>query len=83
LTGRRHLLNIIGNEIRYTVASPSHVQPNIYDTKGAIVQRLVNGKQKAGAHAIQPDKNLRIAQGLYLCRMKTGNKVYSGKVLIK
>ena len=59
--------------------------PIIYAMTGREVRTLVAGRQAAGAHTVwwdgRDDAARRLSAGLYLCRMTTGNRSASEKLL--
>ena len=67
--------------IGFTIPQTDHVQLNLYDLTGNIVNRIVNEVMTAGHHNIQVDLQ-RIPEGIYYYELKTGD--FSGvKKLIK
>ena len=67
--------------IRFTIASSSHVQLQVFDMLGRVVATLVNGQKPAGTYAVNFDAS-RLATGMYLYRLASGNNVQVKKMML-
>ncbi len=67
-----------------SVAELKNVEINIYDIQGNLVKRLANDVLSPGRHYINwkgnNDANNPVASGIYLYRIKYGDKQYLGKM---
>lgn len=67
--------------IRYGLPEEANIRLEVYNVLGQRVATLVNGQQTAGYHSIQFDGS-RLASGLYIYRLTTGNRVVSRKMML-
>jgi hypothetical protein len=67
--------------IEYTLATPSIVQLEIYNTLGEIVAQPVNGSRAAGTHSVVFDAG-DLASGIYFYQLTAGNKSVSQKMVL-
>lgn len=59
-----------GTRITFELPMRSSVQLTVYDLNGRMIERLVQGEKEAGRYTIHwAPQNLRIASGVYLCRL--------------
>ena len=60
--------------IRYHLPQPSHIKLVIYDVKGQLVQKLVQGEKSAGYHEIfwngRNSSGQKVAAGIYIYRIE-------------
>jgi hypothetical protein len=67
--------------IEYTLAAPSTVQLEIYNTLGEIVAQPVDGTRAAGAHSVVFDAG-DLASGVYLYRLTAGSNSVTQKMVL-
>ena len=71
-------------EIRYTLASATHVRISIYDLMGRRVKTLTNKKQSAGTYTViwdgTDDVGRRIPEGNYYTVINAASKEYRQKI---
>ena len=64
--------------IDFTLSKSSNVKINVYNLKGQLIRRLVNGSLPSGSHSkIWDGKNQtgqQVASGVYLYELKAGNR---------
>lgn len=72
--------------ISYDLVAATTVELDIFDLKGALVRRLVNGAVPAGRHKVawngQDEAGLRVASGTYFARFKAGSHHDVKKVMM-
>jgi len=72
--------------IRITLNKASRVQANIYNIKGQKITTLNNGLLKSGKNQFtwncRDDNNNRVGSGIYLLKVKTGNKAQTIKMML-
>jgi flagellar hook assembly protein FlgD len=72
--------------IRYDVPAAGAVTLRIYDIGGRLVRTLVNGVQSAGLKSVRWDgtnnDGLRIASGVYFCRMTAAGFAETQKIVL-
>jgi len=68
--------------ISFTLSSPSSVSLRVFDTEGRQVAVLLNGVQEAGTHRVRWEAGDN-ASGIYLCRLETGGKRETIKMLLQ
>jgi hypothetical protein len=65
--------------LRYTLASPSTVRLRVYDARGALVRRLVDGTRAAGSHEIawdgRNDGGIALPSGVFFAELESGAEV--------
>ncbi len=67
--------------IAYTLQKPGFVSLKVYDILGREVAALVNGYQQANNYTVNFDAG-RLASGIYLYKLKTGDFVQTKKMLL-
>jgi PKD repeat protein len=67
--------------ISYSIPRSERVTLKIYDALGRTVATLVDDVMHEGKYEVRFDGN-NLASGLYLCRIMTGNKTRTGKMLL-
>jgi len=72
--------------IHYSLASQGHVELNIYDVAGRLVEELTRGTQSAGPHAAVWNGTDRqgspVASGVYFVRMASTGQVFTKKMIL-
>lgn len=72
--------------IHFTLPESTPATLNIYDLMGRKVATLINGHHTAGTHEIRwdgrDDGGARLASGLYLVRLKAGERVQTSRLTI-
>lgn len=72
--------------IYFNLATPSNVHIAIYDVQGRIIQNLTDDKYNAGKHRIlwngKNDSNLRVASGVYICKIRTNTESRTQKIVL-
>jgi predicted outer membrane repeat protein len=72
--------------IGFDVAEAGFVDLSVYDVRGRLVNKLVEGPMQAGSYYIDwdglDDAGGRVGCGLYFLRLETGAEVATGKVMI-
>lgn len=75
-----------GTQIRFTLAKPSEVELFVLNVRGQRVRTLVSGMQPAGSRVIGWDgrgpSGRRLASGIYLLVLRTGDRTFTRKVLL-
>ncbi|MCD4664652.1 MAG: T9SS type A sorting domain-containing protein, partial [Bacteroidales bacterium] len=73
--------------ITYNLDSYSKVNLSISDSNGKVIKTLIDKKQYQGTHKIVWDTNDAgnnpVLSGIYICKLKIGNKKISNKIIIK
>ena len=67
--------------IRYGTSQPQHVTLAVYDVLGRRVRMLIDRFQPAGTYQVQFDAR-GLADGVYFCRLKSGERHAMRKMLI-
>jgi len=67
--------------ISYSLANDEFVQLSIYDVRGHLVERLIDGHQPAGDHVVTWDARGN-PSGVYFCRLKAGVFVSTQKLVV-
>lgn len=67
--------------ISYSLASDDFVQLSIYDVRGHLVERLIDGREHAGDHVVKWDAR-RSPSGVYFYRLKAGAFVSTRKLVV-
>ncbi len=83
-------LTVVANSItgilHYEISSPSQVNIELYDLRGALVNTPLREYQSAGQYEINwPRKNDQgqvLASGMYFYRITAGDAICSGKVVL-
>jgi len=72
--------------IAYRLPDPAPVGLTIYNLAGQHVATLARGERGAGVHALhwdgRDDAGGRLASGVYLCRLRAGARLRTGKLLL-
>jgi hypothetical protein len=68
--------------IRYTLPARGHVTLRVYDLQGRAVAALVDGIEEAGSRSAVLDTG-RLASGLYLCRLQSGDRSVTRKLVVQ
>jgi hypothetical protein len=68
-------------KIDYTLPEKSNVSLKVYDMLGREVANLVNATQEAGNHTVNFNAS-KLASGLYISTLKSGNNVMSKKMML-
>jgi hypothetical protein len=65
---------------------PSAVKMDVYDIRGSHVRTLVNVVESPGTHSVvwdsKDDYGMRVASGIYLCKIQMGNIVRVNRMLL-
>jgi hypothetical protein len=84
--GRSDRATLRGTEIRYTLRQDAHVQLAVYDIRGRLVRRVVDGVQPRGEHSVawdgRDDHGSLVVSGIYLYRVATGRFAETGKLIV-
>jgi len=67
--------------INYELRNADFVELNVYNIQGQKIATLINNKQKAGAHTVSFNA-AGLPSGTYIYRLKAGNEVRYGKMLL-
>jgi hypothetical protein len=67
--------------VNFTMARNARVNLSIYNSKGALVNTVVNSMMQSGKQHIAID-NSKFGNGIYYCRIKTGNSSSIRKFII-
>jgi hypothetical protein len=67
--------------LRFDLPVGSHVNLQIFDISGRLVETLVNGQREAGQHEVTFDAS-KLASGMYLYRISAGEYQASGKMVL-
>lgn len=72
--------------IQYTIEKGGIAEVTVYDVSGRVVRTLVNSFVPAGIHEViwdgRNDSGVRVASGLYLCRLRAGGIVETRKLIL-
>jgi hypothetical protein len=72
--------------IQYTLEKGGATEIIVYDVNGRLVRTLVSGYAPAGVHEViwdgRNDSGNRVASGLYLYRLRTGDVVETRKMIL-
>jgi hypothetical protein len=75
-----------GTCLTFDLPQPSRVILEIFDLPGRRVRTLVDGTFPAGSHRVDwngcDDAAVRVPTGVYLCRLKSGERTYIQKVTL-
>ena len=62
------------------------VELSIYDVRGQLVRRLVDGRREAGTHSVTwfgtSEDGRRVASGVYLAQFKAGQVVQTQRLML-
>ncbi|HEX2788780.1 MAG TPA: T9SS type A sorting domain-containing protein [Ignavibacteria bacterium] len=67
--------------IKFDIPKTSNVQLEVFDISGKLVAALVNEQLNSGQYTIKFDAG-GLSSGIYVYRMRTGDVVYSNKMLL-
>jgi M6 family metalloprotease-like protein len=72
--------------VSFTLAAETDVEIGMYDSRGALVRKLVDGTQPAGGYGVEWDgrdlAGQRVASGVYFVRMRAGELESMRKVIL-
>ena len=72
--------------VAYTAGKGGMVEITVYDVSGRLVRTLVNQFVPAGVREVvwdgRSDSGVRVASGLYFCRLRTGDVVETKKMVL-
>jgi flagellar hook assembly protein FlgD len=72
--------------VRFSISRAGPVRLAIYNTLGQRVVVLAAGEQEAGVHVLRwdgrDDRGAPVASGVYLCRLQTGEREQTRKLLL-
>ena len=72
--------------IPFTLGERGHVTLQVYNTLGQHITTLADAVYSAGSHSVvwngRNAEGMRVASGIYICRMETGTFVKSMKMLV-
>lgn len=72
--------------IAYYLSGRAHVTLDVYDARGRLVARLVNGRDQIGSHDVEWDgrdsSGKAAASGVYFYRLRAGSLVQSKKMIL-
>lgn len=70
----------------FSIQQDTFVELDIYNTKGQHIRTLLNNRMSAGEHAIiwdgRANTGERVASGVFVVQMKSGNRVLSQKIAL-
>ena len=67
--------------VRYELPTAARVSLAIYDVRGRLVERLVEGEQPAGRHEVLFEPR-GLASGVYLAHLRVGGQVRTIRMLL-
>jgi hypothetical protein len=72
--------------ISYQLSANNDVNLSIFNMNGQLVRTLVQGRQAAGGYQVEwdglDDSGLPVSSGVYLCRLQTGERVFTQKLTL-
>ena len=72
--------------IEYQLPTPAQVRLEVYNLLGQRVKVLVEKRQKAGYYAVawdgRDERDVRVASGIYIYRLKAGSFVRARKMIV-
>jgi hypothetical protein len=68
--------------LEYRIARSGQVRLELFDASGRLTQRLVNGFMGAGSHRIRLDTKKNLVGKVVLCRLTSGESVFTKKVML-
>lgn len=68
-------------EVRYDLATASHVDLHVYNAVGQVVATLVNGEQQAGTHQVRFDAS-HLSSGVYVYQLRAGDFTATKKLVL-
>jgi hypothetical protein len=71
----------ISTVIEYTLDAPGHVRLNIYDSRGNLVEALVDEFQEAGRHSVIWNTADR-ESGAFVCTLNCGTSLYTRRITV-
>jgi flagellar hook assembly protein FlgD len=66
---------------QYYLAEDSHVNLELYNSKGQSVMQLAHGSQLKGEHNVQWNAD-GLPAGIYYYSLRSGKQVHTGKIVI-
>ena len=67
--------------IEFEIMENAGVELTVYDLKGRLVKRLVNGKMSAGKHFVDWDGS-NVSSGIYFCRLAVDGRVVASQRML-
>jgi hypothetical protein len=67
--------------ISYQLSAISHLNANIFNTQGTLIEELINTEMSAGTHQLTWDAS-GMPSGVYIVTMHVGNTVQSQKIVL-
>ena len=72
--------------INYQLPKPGQVSLKVYNSAGQMVKVLNDGYRMTGEHTVtwdgRNDQSIRVAEGIYFCRLEAGGKVMISKMML-
>lgn len=68
--------------IEYSLSTDNNVELELINSSGATIKLVQMGLQGAGVHAVSLDMK-NIQPGLYYCRVKTKDSIFTKRILLK
>lgn len=68
--------------INYSINGYENVDISLYNLSGQKIETIVNAKQTAGSYSQQWNRDNRIQQGIYICRVSIANRVSQFKIVL-
>jgi len=73
-------------EIKFTVATPGHVELAVYDTQGRLINTLLSETRDAGEHSVgwngTDAQGNRVPSGVYFCKYFSGGETATQKMTL-
>ncbi|MEO0079140.1 MAG: T9SS type A sorting domain-containing protein [candidate division WOR-3 bacterium] len=73
--------------VNYAVAGGTRVELGMFDLNGRLVRRLYSGNGRSGINQVvwdmTDDQGSRVAAGVYFCKLTTGDKTATAKVVVE
>ncbi len=77
----------VRTEVNYTVPDEGKVSLNVFDINGRLVKTLVNGNAKPGVNRVvwnlADNTGRQVSSGVYFCKLVTGSKTQSRKLVVR
>jgi flagellar hook assembly protein FlgD len=67
--------------ISYSIDKSQKVRITIYNTRGRVIETLVNEFKPAGEHSVDFD-GANLPSGLYIAKLQTGSTIKTNKMLL-
>ncbi|RYH20265.1 T9SS type A sorting domain-containing protein [archaeon] len=68
--------------VSFNLGGRTDVQISLVDLTGKMIQQISYSDMAAGAHSVMIG-NSDIPEGVYLCQVAAGTKIYTGKVVVR